>query len=299
MVVTLPFGVGQSPVAHGLKTIYVCVFFLLHSPTWAVQADEKNSTQQRTRTTQKRETTVKRGQMFRSVTTLRVSTVSLARPLRAVSSGLGLRFQSTIKNSSQDEDTESWLNAVKELKARYQSEGVPDFESPHMQQLVQEKFEPNSEQLAKFESLQGKPIPQKIDSVVQHCTNMIMKDGKKAKAERIMARALYIVRLQLREDPVEVLKKTLDQLGPLMELKTYKTRVAKNLTVPVPLNERQRNRRAFLWIIEGSEKRRSKDFAVRLGEEIISAYEGKSSGYDKRLQMHKAAMLHRAYIKLR
>jgi small subunit ribosomal protein S7 len=201
--------------------------------------------------------------------------------------------------TTQDEDAESWLAAVRELRSRYQSEGVPDFDAPHMQQLSQEKFEPTAEQLAKYESLKDKPVPGKTDSVVQHCTNMIMKDGKKAKAQRLMARALYIVKLQLRQDPVEVLKETLDKMGPLMQLKTYKTRVAKNLTVPAPLNARQRNRRAFQWIIEGSEKRRSKDFAVRLGEEIISAYEGKSSGYEKRLQMHKAAMLHRAYIKLK
>lgn len=200
---------------------------------------------------------------------------------------------------NEQEEAEAWLDAVRQLRSRYQSEGVPNFEAPHMDQLKKDLFEPTAEQLAKVESLQDKPIPQKIDSVVQHCTNMIMKDGKKARAQRVMAKALYLVRLELRKDPVEVLKETLDKMGPLMQLKTYKTRVAKNLTVPVPLNARQRNRRAFEWIIEGSEKRRSKDFAVRLGEEIISAYEGKSSGYEKRLQMHKAAMLHRAYIKLR
>lgn len=235
--------------------------------------------------------------MFKSL----VKALPMARPCtRFFGTPLGLpRFQSTSpKKSIEDEDTESWLAAVRELKARYQGEGVPDFEAPHMQQLAQDKFEPSEAQLTKYESLKGKPIPSKTDPVVQHCTNMIMKDGKKAKAQRLMARALYIVRLQLREDPVVVLKKTLDQMGPLMELKTFKTRVAKNLTVPVPLNERQRNRRAFQWIVDGSEKRRSKDFAVRLGEELISAFEGKSSGYEKRLQMHKAAMLHRAYIRL-
>lgn len=249
--------------------------------------------------------------MFRALQRVpQVSSVSAV--LRSVRIARVVRFNSTeartnpspvaqqpTKSFTDDEDAESWLAAVRELRSRYKVEGVPDFEAPHMQQLKQEKFEPSAEQLAKWESLQGKPIPGKIDSVVQHCTNMIMKDGKKAKSQRIMARALYIVRLQLREDPVEVLKKTLDQMGPLMELKTFKTRVAKNLTVPMPLNARQRNRRAFLWIIDGSEKRRSKDFAVRLAEEIISAYEGKSSGYEKRLQMHKAAMLHRAYIRLK
>jgi small subunit ribosomal protein S7 len=206
--------------------------------------------------------------------------------------------ESLISDLPQDE-AEAWLSSIRELRDRYRTEGIPDYNSPAEKRLVKDEFEPSAEQIAKLESLQDKPIPIKHDPVVQHCTNMIMKHGKKATAEKAMARALYIVRLQLRLDPIEVLRETLDKMGPLMQLKTYKTRVAKNLVVPQPLNERQRNRRAFLWILEGCQKRRSRDFAVRLGEEIVSAYEGKSSGYEKRLQMHKAAMLHRSYIKLR
>ncbi|KAH3667010.1 hypothetical protein WICMUC_005357 [Wickerhamomyces mucosus] len=204
-----------------------------------------------------------------------------------------------IKEGEEEEEAQAWLDAVKELRERYISQGIPDYESAHMKQLKSEVFEPSEEQLAKYASLQDKPIPLRNDPVVQHCTNMVMKDGKKSKAQKYIARALYIVRLKLRQDPVNVLKETLDKLGPLMETKTYKTRVAKNLVVPVPLNQRQRYRRAFLWILEGSDKRRSKDFSVRLGEEIIDAYLGRSSGYDKRAQIHKQAMLHRAYVKLR
>lgn len=226
--------------------------------------------------------------------------VVIGRPLFCIRNNSNISQQEKSLTSGLPEDeAEAWLSSIRELRQRYKTEGIPDYNAPQMKKLAQEEFEPTQEQLAKFESLQEKPIPIKHDPVVQHCTNMIMKHGKKATAEKTMARALYIVRLQLRLDPIEVLKQTLDNMGPLMQLKTYKTRVAKNLVVPQPLNQRQRNRRAFLWILEGSDKRRSKDFAVRLGEEIISAYEGKSSGYEKRLQMHKAAMLHRSYIKLR
>lgn len=224
-----------------------------------------------------------------------------------------IRYQSTTTSSTPnlnananantdaiaDEEAQAWLSTVRELRAQYETTGIPDYESAQMKQLKTAKFEPTEAQLEQYAQLKDKPIPMKEDKVVSHCINMIMKDGKKSKAQKYMARALYIVRLKLREDPVEALKQTLDKLGPLMETKTYKTRVAKNLVVPVPLTERQRFRRAFLWILEGSDKRRSKDFSVRLGEEIIDAYNGKSSGYDKRLQLHKQAILHRAYVKLR
>ncbi|KAH3680159.1 hypothetical protein WICPIJ_008372 [Wickerhamomyces pijperi] len=198
-----------------------------------------------------------------------------------------------------DEEAQAWLSTVRELRAQYEDAGIPDYESSQMKQLKTAKFEPTDAQLEQYALLKDKPIPMKHDPVVSHCINMIMKDGKKSKATKYLTRALYIVRLKTREDPVEILKETLDKLGPLMETKTYKTRIAKNLVVPVPLTERQRFRRAFLWILEGSDKRRSKDFSVRLGEEIVEAYNGKSSGYEKRLQLHKSAILHRAYVKLR
>ena len=76
------------------------------------------------------------------------------------------------------------------------------------------------------------------------------------------------------------------------------TGVAKKRVVPIPLNEKQRNRFAIKWILEASNSRKSNDFSVRLAEEIINAYQGKSSGYDKKAQMHKQATQQRAYINL-
>jgi len=158
------------------------------------------------------------------------------------------------------------------------------------------KFIPTEEQVAQWKELQGIPIPERHqDPVIQHVINMIMHHGKRQKATTIISQALYIVFLELRQDPVEVLKHCLDLLAPLVVVKTYKGG-NKAVSFPVPLSKKQRDRRAWLWIVEGSGKRPSKKFSIRLAEEIIAVYKGTSSGFDKRDTMHKSAILNRSYI---
>lgn len=199
-----------------------------------------------------------------------------------------------------EEVANEWISAIQQLRSQIKKDGFEEPESgPHSKYYEKYKFEPTPEQIKQAEDLAEKPIPLKHDPVLEHCTNMIMKDGKKARAQRVMGRALYIVRLQLRKDPVEVLKEVLEKMSPLMAIRTQKSRAAKAIVMPVPLTQRQRHRTAFLWILDGAAKRRSADFEVRLGEELVAAYQGKSSGYDKRLQIHKTAMLQRAYVKLK
>lgn len=227
----------------------------------------------------------------------------------------GIRFQSTEANPQEsdefsDEKIDEWLEAIKSLRAEFsEQEFLPETSlAPPGQTRIDiigdvmaanKKFEPTQQQIEEWERLKDVPIPQRKDPILQHATNMIMRHGKKQRAERTLSRALYLVFCQTRQDPVEVLKKALDDLAPLMMVRTFNTGVAKAAVIPVPLNQRQRNRIAWKWIVEGSEKRASSDFAVRLGEELISVYKGNSSGYDKRDQIHKTAIAHRSYIRLK
>lgn len=206
------------------------------------------------------------------------------------------------KESITESDIDDWLAAVQQLKT---GKVTPESEAEvYISQLsepepfLKEQFEPTEEQLAQVESYATKKIPLHTDPIIENFTNLIMRHGKKSKAETILSKALYIVYLKTRKDPIMILYETLDKLGPLMSTKVMKTGAAKNRIVPYPLNKRQRNRFAITWILEGADKKKSPDYSVRLAEEIISAHEGKSSGYDRKTQMHKSAMAHRAYIKL-
>lgn len=206
------------------------------------------------------------------------------------------------KDSITEENVDDWLQALQTLR---QGKTVLEKESEiYLNQLtkpdlfMKEKFEPSEQQLAESEAFAGQPIPLKVDPIVENFTNLIMKHGKKTLAQKIMTRALYIVYLKTRKDPITILHETLDKMGPLVKTNVQKTGTAKARIVPLPLTQRQRNRYAIKWILQGTKNKKSPDMSVRLAEEIISSYEGKSSGYDKMAQMHKLAMQNRAYIKL-
>lgn len=154
-----------------------------------------------------------------------------------------IRFQGTIipqQPSSEpltDEQVDEWLTAIHDLKEQFQQQGFdpetslaspgqPRVNFAHEQQK-QATFKPTEEQILQWETLKDVPIPAKFDPILKHVTNMIMRDGKREKAERILSRALYLVHCQTRSDPIKILKDNLDQLSPLMITKTFKTGVAK------------------------------------------------------------------------
>ncbi|KAI5967149.1 hypothetical protein CANMA_003206 [Candida margitis] len=206
------------------------------------------------------------------------------------------------KDKITEQDVDKWIDALKQLRKGKKIHETPEEiylgQITQPEQFITNKFEPTLEQVEESYSYSNKQIPLKSDPTVDNFINLVMRHGRKARAQKIVSRAFYIVQMKLRKDPIQVLKDTLDKLGPLVTTKSISTGVAKRRIVPIPLNERQRNRFAITWILEASKNRKSNDFAVRLAEELINAHEGKSSGYDKKAQMHKQATQQRAYISL-
>lgn len=185
------------------------------------------------------------------------------------------------ENANETED----FNFVKYAEESFRAEGL-------------HKFKPTQEQTEQLMNLKHKAIPLRNDETINYLTNIIMKNGLKARAQRTISQALYLVHLKTRLDPIEQLKDVLDRMGPLMKLRRYTDGGARSEMVPAPLTERQRIRQAWLWILEAAKKRGSKDFSVRLSEEILAAIQGKSPGFEKKIQQHKLAIVNRSYISL-
>lgn len=95
---------------------------------------------------------------------------------------------------------------------------------------------------------------------------------------------------------VAMLKYCLTQLGPLCKTRNSLIN-GRKITVPVPLNRRQRNYRAWKWIYDASWNRSAKDQSIKLYEELLRVYDGSSSLYAKRDQMHLECVQNRAQIK--
>lgn len=205
------------------------------------------------------------------------------------------------KEHISEQDVDEWLSAVRTLR---EGKKAPESENElYLDEFLRpenynkEEFVPTAEQLAELEAFKNEPVPTTFDPVVEHLVNMIMRHGKKSQARNMVSRAFYIVQLQTRQDPVRVFYDTLDRMGPLLDTRTEKTGFAKNRVVPFPLSKHRRDRKAIEWILQGTENKKSPSFSVRLAEEIINAYEGRSSGYEKKAQMHKSAIAQRAYVK--
>ncbi|KAK9466998.1 hypothetical protein V1512DRAFT_262866 [Lipomyces arxii] len=139
----------------------------------------------------------------------------------------------------------------------------------------------------------------KENDVVEFLVNLVMRDGKKTVARRLVSEALVILRLRTREDPVRSLFRIVDEIAPIVKIEKYRSG-AKTINVPKALTRRQRNRRALMWILEDAKKRPSPSFGVRLGDTLVAMRlsldrEGGVASERKNV-IHKQAMENRANL---
>ena len=105
--------------------------------------------------------------------------------------------------------------------------------------------------------------------------NVIMLDGKKAVAERIVYGALSEIEAKTGKDALEVFKTALDNVRPLVEVKSRRVGGA-NYQVPVEVRPVRRMALAMRWLREAAKKRAEKSMPQRLAGELLDAAEGRS-----------------------
>ncbi|CAG8454443.1 1848_t:CDS:1 [Ambispora gerdemannii] len=141
-------------------------------------------------------------------------------------------------------------------------------------------------------------IPRKSDPVITHVINMIMRDGKKERAKKLLLMAFRQIRLQTNNNPVQIIKDAIEIAAPRVRV-FNKKKGSKVTPVPTPLNERQRHHRAIKWILEASDNRPEKDFGVRFGMEILAVINGVSKVLERKAQVHKMAVANRANLPIK
>ncbi|KAI1296943.1 hypothetical protein EDD11_007323 [Mortierella claussenii] len=136
--------------------------------------------------------------------------------------------------------------------------------------------------------------------ILKQLVNTIMKDGKKARAQRFVADALLEIRSRTHSDPYQVVLDAMEQASPILKLTAVK-KGSKVLQVPSPMTERQRRRKAIVWILEASDKRKGgeKQFKDRLASEFLAVVNGNSGALVKKNQLHKMALANRANAALK
>jgi small subunit ribosomal protein S7 len=128
--------------------------------------------------------------------------------------------------------------------------------------------------------------------------NVVMESGKKAVAERIIYGALDQVEKKANRDPLEVFLTALNNVKPMVEVKSRRVGGA-NYQVPVEVRPVRRVALAMRWLKESARKRGEKSMAQRLANELLEAAEGRGGAMKKRDEVHRMAEANKAFSHFR
>lgn len=142
------------------------------------------------------------------------------------------------------------------------------------------------------------PDPKYKDIIVAKFMNHIMRDGKKSVAEKIVYGAFDKIDETAKSDPVELFKKALETIGPMVEVKSRRVGGA-NYQVPIEIRPSRRQALAMRWIVEAARKRSEKNMNLRLAGELMDASQKKGSAVRKREDVHKMAEANKAFSHFR
>ena len=138
------------------------------------------------------------------------------------------------------------------------------------------------------------PDPKFGNQMLARFINMIMKSGKKSVAERIVYGALDRIQERASGDPVETLDKALDNVRPLVEVKSRRVGGA-TYQVPVEVRAARRTTLAMRWVIDASRTRSEKSMALRLAGELLDAADNRGTAVKKKDDVHRMAEANKAF----
>jgi small subunit ribosomal protein S7 len=138
------------------------------------------------------------------------------------------------------------------------------------------------------------------NETVSRFINVIMRRGKKALAQRIFYDAMDIVEKKKDTDaePVEIFLRALDNLRPMVEVKSRRVGGA-NYQVPIEVSSSRRQALAFRWLSGFAHKRSEYRAADRLANEILDAAKRSGNAMRKRDEVHRMAEANRAFAHYR
>lgn len=142
------------------------------------------------------------------------------------------------------------------------------------------------------------PDPKFGSQTLAKFMNHVMISGKKSVAERIVYGALAVVAEKLKKDPVQVFEEALENVAPLVEVKSRRVGGA-TYQVPVEVRPSRRTALAMRWLVEYSRNRGEKSMPARLAGELIDAAQSKGGAVKKREDVHRMAEANKAFSHFR
>jgi small subunit ribosomal protein S7 len=134
--------------------------------------------------------------------------------------------------------------------------------------------------------------------VVTQLINKVMLHGKRSLAERIVYDAMDQIAAKTGEDPLETVKRAVDNVKPPLEVRSRRVGGA-TYQVPVEVRPRRATTLAIRWIVDFSRARREKSMAECLANELMDAANGLGAAMKRRDDMQKMAESNKAFAHYR
>jgi small subunit ribosomal protein S7 len=142
------------------------------------------------------------------------------------------------------------------------------------------------------------PDPVYRSVLVTQLCNKVLSRGKRSLAERIVYDALDVVREKTSGDPLQLLKRALDNARPELEVRSRRVGGA-TYQVPVELRPRRATTLSIRWLVGYSRQRRERTMALRLANEILDASNGVGATVKRKEDLHKMAESNKAFAHYR
>jgi small subunit ribosomal protein S7 len=154
---------------------------------------------------------------------------------------------------------------------------------------------PRRREIPKRETL---PDPAFGSTLVSKFINCMMVKGKKSVAEGAFYGSLGLVKDRTKEDPIKVFKKALDNVKPILEVKSRRVGGA-TYQVPIEVPQDRRTSLAIRWIILNARARGEKTMREKLAAELLDASNNRGGAIKKKEDTHRMAEANKAFAHYR
>ena len=142
------------------------------------------------------------------------------------------------------------------------------------------------------------PDPVHGSKVLRKFINAIMLDGKKSTAQRVMYAALERIESKSGEKGIDVFNKAMDNVKPVMEVKSRRVGGA-TYQVPIEVRPARQQSLGIRWIVDAARKRNERTMMERLSNELMDAATEKGSAFKKKEDTYRMAEANKAFAHYR
>jgi small subunit ribosomal protein S7 len=142
------------------------------------------------------------------------------------------------------------------------------------------------------------PDPVFQSALVTRFINCLMLKGKKSVAENTFYGAMEMIRERTKEDPLKIFRKAVDNVKPVLEVKSRRVG-GSNYQVPVEVRPERRTALGLRWLILYSRQRSENSMRERLANELLDASALRGGAFKKKEDTHRMAEANKAFAHYR